>query len=44
VVIHTDDAENARAVVDALLRHDVPANRLLVGHARVTDALAWHVE
>lgn len=44
VVLHTDDAENAQVLVDSLLRRDVPADRLQVGHARVADPIAWHMQ
>jgi phosphotriesterase-related protein len=44
VVLHTDDAPNARALVAAFVERGLAPTRLLVGHARVADPLAWHVE
>jgi phosphotriesterase-related protein len=43
VMLHTDDARNGEALVEALLDRGVPAGRLLVGHARSADPLEWHV-
>jgi phosphotriesterase-related protein len=44
VVLHTDDAENGRALVAAMLARGVAPDRLLVGHARAEDPFEWHLE
>jgi phosphotriesterase-related protein len=41
VVLHTDDADNGEALVGELLARGVHADRLLVGHARTHDPVAW---
>jgi len=44
VVLHTDDARNACAAVDALSERGVPEARIQVGHARVSDPLHEQLE
>jgi phosphotriesterase-related protein len=41
VALHTDDAANADALVQALLNRGVAPDRLLLGHARVADPVDW---
>jgi phosphotriesterase-related protein len=44
IVLHTDDARNARALVGALLARGAGPERLQVGHARVADPIDWQAE
>jgi predicted metal-dependent phosphotriesterase family hydrolase len=44
IVLHTDDVENGEALVTNFLEREVPAGRLMVGHARANDPLSWQRE
>lgn len=44
VVCHTDNRENADALVAALRERGVAPQRFLLGHARVADPMEWQAE
>jgi len=44
IVAHTDDWGNACAVLDHLTRRRVPAERIMLGHARVADPVSGQQE